>query len=196
MEVQSMLSERTNMMTKTNCAVAVFKLHTEAEAAINELNKSGFDMKKLSIIGRDYHTDEHVIGYYNAGDRMKYWGKLGAYWGGLWGLLFGSAFFFVPGVGPLLFAGPVVSYIVATLEGAVVAGGLSALGAGLYSMGIPKNSIIQYETAVKNGKYVLIAHGSDIETIHAREILKNTNPEALTEHRPKRISNEASVMTA
>ena len=44
-------------------------------------------------IGRDYHTDENVIGYYNAGDRMKYWGKLGAFWGGFWGLLFGSAFF-------------------------------------------------------------------------------------------------------
>ena len=74
-------------MNNNNCVVAVYKLHTEAEAAINELNKSGFDMKKLSIIGRDYHTDEHVIGYYNTGDRMKYWGKLGAFWGGFWGCL-------------------------------------------------------------------------------------------------------------
>jgi hypothetical protein len=86
--------------------MAVFKSHVEAETAVKELQKSGFDMKKLSIIGRDYHTDEHVVGYYNAGDRMKYWGKLGAFWGGFWGLLFGSPFFFVPGVGPLLFAGP------------------------------------------------------------------------------------------
>jgi len=67
------------MMTKTNCAVAVFKSHIEAETAVKELQKSGFDMKKLSIIGRDYHTEEHVVGYYNAGDRMKYWGKLGAF---------------------------------------------------------------------------------------------------------------------
>ena len=184
------------MMTKTNCAVAVFTSHLEAETAVKELQKSGFDMKKLSIIGRDYHTDEHVVGYYNAGDRMKYWGKLGAFWGGFWGLLFGSAFFLIPGVGPLLFAGPIVSYIVGALEGAVVVGGLSALGAGLYSLGIPKNSIIQYETAVKSGKYVLIAHGSELETIHAREILKNTDPEALAEHQPKRISNGASLMTA
>ena len=50
-------------------------------------------MKKLSIVGRDYHTDEHVVGYYNTGDRMKVWGKAGAFWGGLWGFLFGSAFF-------------------------------------------------------------------------------------------------------
>jgi hypothetical protein len=195
-QLQQMQNERMNIMNKTNCAVAVFKSHVEAESAVKELQKSGFDMKKLSIIGRDYHTDEHVIGYYNAGDRMKYWGKLGAFWGGFWGLLFGSAFFLIPGVGSLLFAGPIVTYIVGALEGAVIVGGLSALGAGLYSMGIPKNSIIQYETAVKSGKYLLIAHGSEMETIHAREVLKHTDHDSLAEHQPKRIGNEAEVMTA
>ena len=153
-------------------------------------------MKKLSIVGRDYHTDENVIGYYNAGDRMKYWGKLGAFWGGFWGLLFGSAFFLVPGVGPLLVAGPLVGWIVGALEGAVVVGGLSALGAGLYSMGIPKDSILQYETAVKSGKYVLIAHGSDAETTHAREIINRTNPEALQEHQPSCATKEACAVGA
>jgi len=183
------------MTPNNNSLVAIFKSHSDAETAVKELQQAGFDMKKLSIIGPDYHTEENVIGYYNIGDRMKYWGKLGAFWGGFWGLLFGSAFFFIPGVGPLLFAGPIVSYIVGALEGAVLVGGLSALGAGLFSMGIPKDSILQYETAVKSGKYVLIAHGSEVETVHAREILKNINPELLAEHQPKRISNTAPVMT-
>jgi len=182
------------MTPNSNSIVAIFKSHLEAEAAIKDLQQSGFDMKKLSIVGRDYHTDENVVGYYNAGDRMKYWGKLGAFWGGFWGLLFGSAFFFVPGVGPLLFAGPIVSYIVGALEGTVVVGGLSALGAGLYSMGIPKDSILQYETAVKSGKYVLIAHGSDTETAHAREIIGRTNPEALQEHQPACAGEEACAV--
>jgi hypothetical protein len=171
-------------MTENNSVVAIFKSHTEAESAVKELQKSGFDMKKLSIVGRDYHTDENVVGYYNTGDRMRYWGKLGAFWGGFWGLLFGSALFVIPGVGPLLMAGPIVAWIVGALEGAVVVGGLSALGAGLYSIGIPKDSIVQYETAVKSGKYVLIAHGSDVETAHAREIINRSNPEALQEHQP------------
>ena len=70
-----------------------------------------------------------TLGYYNTGDRMMYWGKLGAFWGGLWGLLFGSAFFLVPGIGPLVVAGPLVTWIVGALEGAVVMGGFSALGA-------------------------------------------------------------------
>src|ERR1017187_7282642 len=158
-------------MTKNNCMVAVFKLHTEAEAAINELNKSGFDMKKLSIIGRDYHTDEHVVGYYNAGDRMKYWGKLGAFWGGFWGLLFGGAFFWVPGIGQVLVAGPLVAAIVAALEQAVVVGGVSAVGAGLYSLGIPKDSVVQYETDLKAKKFVVVAHGTPQELKRANEIM-------------------------
>src|SRR5579872_6364507 len=151
-------------MMKNNSVVAIYKSHAEAEDAVKELQKTGFDMQKLSIVGRDYHTDEHVVGYYNAGERMKYWGKAGAFWGGIWGLLFGSAFFLIPGVGPLLVAGPLVGWIVGALEGAVVVGGLSAIGAGLYSLGIPKNSILQYETALKSGKFVVIAHGSAEET--------------------------------
>ena len=132
-------------MSEKNSVVAIFESHNQAEDAVRELQKSGFDMKKLSIVGKDYHTDEHVVGYYNTGDRMMYWGKLGAFWGGLWGMLFGSAFFFVPGIGPLLVAGPLVTWIVGALEGAVVMGGLSALGAALVSIGIPKNSVLQYE---------------------------------------------------
>jgi hypothetical protein len=72
-----------------------------------------------------------------------------------------------------------------------VVGGLSALGAGLFSMGIPKDSILKYETAVKSGKYIVIAHCSDAETVHAREIISRTNPEALEEHQPACASKKA-----
>lgn len=69
-------------MTKQNTVIGIYNTHTESEAAVKELQRAGFDMKKLSIVGKDYHSEEHVIGYYNAGDRMKFWGKLGAFWGG------------------------------------------------------------------------------------------------------------------
>ncbi len=172
----------TSTITKTNSVVAIYKSHIEAENAVKELQKSGFDMKKLSIVGRDYHTDEAVVGYYNAGDRMKYWGKLGAFWGGFWGLLFGSAFFFVPGIGPVLVGGPLAAWIIGALENAVVVGGLSALGAGIYSIGIPKDSILKYETAIKSGKFVVIAHGAAAEVERAREVIKNTNPDTAEYH--------------
>lgn len=63
-------------MNTENAVVAVYNTHGESEEA-----------------------DENVVGYYNTGDRMKRWGKVGAFWGGFRGLLFGSAFFAIPGIG-------------------------------------------------------------------------------------------------
>jgi len=163
-------------MAKENAAIAVYDNHIQAEAAIKELQKSGIDMKKLSILGKDYHAEENVLGYYNAGDRMKFWGKLGAFWGGLWGLLFGSALFFIPGIGHIVALGPVGGIIVGALENAVIVGGLSALGAGLFSVGIPKDSVVKYETAVKADKFLVIVHGTGDEVRKAKEIIKTTDP--------------------
>jgi len=138
-------------------------------------------MKNLSIIRRDYHTDEHVVGYYNVGEQMKVWGKTGAFWGGLWGLLFASVFFGIPGWGPPL-AGPLVSWIAGAMEGAIVVGGLSAIGAGLWSLRIPEDSILRYETALKTDKFVLIAHGSLNDTTRAKELISRTKLETREHH--------------
>ncbi len=178
-------------MPDKNSVVAVFDTHTAAEQAVLELQKSGFDMKKLSIVGKDYHTDEHVVGYYNAGDRMKFWGKWGAFWGGIFGMMFGSAFFFVPGIGPLAVAGPLVGWIVGALEEAVIVGGLSALGAGLYSIGIPKDSILKYETAVKSGKFVLVAHGTLDEVSRAKKLLDQAGIGGSTLHTGAQVAGAA-----
>ena len=169
-------------MTKTNSVVAIYDTHSQAEEAVKNLQKSGIDMKKLSIVGKDYHSEEDVIGYYNTGDRMKYWGKLGALWGGFWGLLFGAAFFAIPGIGPVLVAGPLVAWIVSALEGAVVVGGLSAVGPGLYSIGIPKDSVIKYESALKADKFIVLAHGTAAEVAKARDIMQTTHPAELALH--------------
>ena len=94
------------IMTTTTSVVAIYDTHEQAEHAVKELQQAGIDMNSLSIAARNTHTDEHVVGYYNTGDRMKYWGKVGAFWGGFWGLLFGSALFAIPCFGPILVAGP------------------------------------------------------------------------------------------
>ena len=169
-------------MSEKNSVVSIYNTHTEAEDAIKELQKAGFEMKKLSIVGKDYHSDEHVVGYYNTGDRVKYWGKLGAFWGGIWGFLFGSAFFFIPGIGPIVVAGPLVSWIIGALEGAAVLGGLSAVGAALYSIGIPKDSVVKYETSLKSNKFLLVAHGTGEEVEKAKKILETTHATETTIH--------------
>lgn len=160
-----------------NAAVATYETHEEAEEAVRDLQQAGFDMQKLSIIGKDYQLEEDVIGYYTVGDRMKSWGKAGAFWGGLWGLLTGSALFIIPGIGPILAAVPIVGWIVGVVEGMAIGGGLSALGAALFSIGIPENSIIEYETDIRAGKFVVIAHGT------LEEVSKIEGTLAKTKHR-------------
>lgn len=162
-------------MFETNSTVAIFDQHVQAEEGVRLLDRAGFDLKSISIVGKGYHTEENVVGYYTAGDRMKSWGKNGAFWGGIWGMLFGSAFFLIPGIGPIVAAGPVVAWIVGALEGAAVVGGVSALGAGLYSVGIPKKSILQYETSLRAGKFLLVVHGTADEVARAQSVLTKSD---------------------
>ncbi len=152
----------------------VFATHSEAEAAIKSLTKSGFDMKKLSLVGKGYHTEEHPIGFYTAGDRIKSWGGIGALWGGLWGLLFAPAIFFLPGLGLVALSGPLVAALVSALEGAVIVGGVSALGAALVQIGVPRDQVIKYETALKAAKFVLIVHGSVEDVTKAHAVLETS----------------------
>jgi hypothetical protein len=68
------------------------------------------------------------------------------------------------------------------LEGAAVVGGVSALGAGLYSMGIPKDSIVRYETALKTDQFLLIVHGTAAEVAKAKDIIETTHPAQFSLH--------------
>ena len=166
-------------MKAKNCVVALYKTHDDAEGAVKLLQRSEINLKQCSILGQGYHTEEEVVGYYNAGDRMMFWGKQGAFWGGIWGLLFGSGVFWIPGIGQVIAGGAIVSSIIGCLQGAVVIGGLNALGAGLYSIGIPRNSILQYETAIKANKFIVVFHGTVEETEKVRGILDLTPKETL-----------------
>jgi len=176
--------------------IAVFANHRLAELAVRKLADSNFDMKQLSIVGQGYHTEEKVIGFYNTGDRIKFWGQRGAYWGGLWGLFFGGVFMMVPVVGPVMVLGYLATVVASAIEGAVVVGGLTALGAALCSIGVPKDSVIQYETALKADQFLVTAHGTAEELARARAILANTSPSSLELHCGATTPAEITVAAA
>jgi hypothetical protein len=169
-------------MDATDAVVAVFADHQAAEAAVKKLTAGGFEMKNLSVVGKGYHTEEKVVGFYNIGDRIKFWGKRGAFWGGLWGLFFGGLFMTVPLVGHVVVLGYLSAMVISALESAVMVGGLSALGAALYGIGIPKDSVIQYEAAVKADGFLVMAHGTAEEMARAKAILGTANPSRLDFH--------------
>ena len=170
-------------MSENNVTVGIFASHTDAEEAVKRLSKIGYDMHRLSIIGADYEREEHPVGYYNMGDRARFWGREGAFWGSLWGLIMGgSGLFLIPALGTVFVLGPLVALLVSALEGAAVVGGISVFGAALYSLGIPKDSIINYETELKAHKYLLISHGSKEEVDRARDILKTIDQSHVATH--------------
>ncbi len=168
--------------TQEQTVVAIYDSHTGAEAAIKALQQAGLDMKRLSIIGKDFQTEEHALGFYSSGDRMKIWGGQGAFWGTLWGVLFGGAFFVIPALGPIVVMGPLVAWIVGALEGAAIGGAAGVLTAALTSIGIPKDSVVKYELDVKTGKFLVLARGTAEMIEHARSVLHSTGASRLTTH--------------
>ena len=169
-------------MNNTDIAVAVYDTHSKAENAVKTLQRAGFEMKNISIIGKDYQSEEHVIGYFNTGDRVKFFGKLGAFWGGLAGMLFGSALMFVPVVGHVIILGPLAATLLGGLQGAVLAGGAGALMGALTAIGIPKDSVLRYETALKADKFLLVVHGDGKDIERAREVLGDADSVSFDQH--------------
>ena len=163
-------------------AIGTFAHHADADAAVKELGLAGFDITRLSVLGKGYHTDEHVTGFYNQGDRVRFWGTRGAFWGGLWSLFFGGIFLTVPLIGPVVAVGYLGAMLVAALEGAVVVGGFSAVAAALYGMGIPKDSVLRYETAITADGFLVMAHGTAADMISAKVLLGKLSPLSLDMH--------------
>ena len=162
-------------MTEARAAIATYAAHQQAEAAVKELHRSGFPMNQLSIVGKGCQSEEHPVGFYTLGDRMKTWGGLGVFWGALWGMLIGAAFFWVPGIGALGAAGPIVHILAGAAEGAAVVGAASALGAALVSLGVPNDSVIKYESSLRADKYLLIAHGGAGQVEQACKVMARTD---------------------
>jgi hypothetical protein len=175
----------------TDTVVAVFANHPAAEAAVKTLTAGGFEMKNLSVVGKGYHTDEKVVGFYNMGDRVKFWGTRGAFWGGFWGLFFGGLFMTIPIIGHVVVLGYLATVVAAGIENAVIVGGLSALGAAIYSIGVPKDSVLQYETAVKTDSFLVMAHGPASDIARAKTILGTTNPTRLDVHAGTKVVEPA-----
>jgi len=182
-------------MKNSDTIIAVFQDHTGAESAVKKLAEAGFEMKNLSVVGKGYHTEEMVVGFYNVGDRIKFWGRKGAFWGGLWGLFFGGLFLTVPILGHVIVLGYLASAMISAVEGAVVVGGLSSLSAALYSIGIPKDSVVQYETDVKADGFLVMAHGTAEEIAHARSVLGTFSPSRVDVHAGRHAAQLVDQLT-
>ena len=169
-------------MSQENSVIGVYKNMAAAEEAVRQLDKGGFPIKQISIIGQDLQSEKEVHGFITTGDVAKSGAGTGAWMGGLFGLLIGAAFIWVPGFGPLMAAGPFAAALLGGIEGAVAGAAGGGLLGALAGWGVSKQHIVKYEEHLKSGKYLVIAHGSQAEVEKAKNILSEDTAVEVTAH--------------
>ena len=162
--------------------VGVYDRMSGPEEAIRRLSQSGFPIVQISIVARDLESEKEVHGYLTAGDVDKNGTTAGAWFGGLFGLLVGAAFLWVPGFGPLLVIGPLAAAMLSGIEGSLAGATSGGLLGALVGWGVSRQQVLKYEELVKSRKHLVIAHGSAEEVTQAHDILKGTAAEELAIH--------------
>jgi uncharacterized membrane protein len=158
--------------------VALFADSLGMQAALRALREAGFDMGKLSVIGKNQHQEVSVTGMVVSGNGTQYWGRFGALAGSLWRPRGGSALLLFPGVGQVVIFGPLVNAVGSALGAA--AG--TALGSTLASIGLPPDSALRYDSAIRQGRLALLAQGVASEAQAARRLLERAGATEVHEH--------------
>jgi hypothetical protein len=149
-------------------AVGIFDTHGLAQEAVQELRRSRCNIRKLSLIGRDAQTDDHALICYRTLELAPRKARCLMRAPGLWGMLLGAVFMWVPGLGGLVVGGPLAGEISQAIEGKAAAGDGNVVQTGLGSMGIPRESVLKYEMALRACKFVLVFHDTreQVQRIH------------------------------
>jgi hypothetical protein len=157
--------------------VAIFDSLGQVEEGIEALTEAGIKRRKISVVTQSLETVTKIHGYITHGEVTREGAGVGAWTGGLFGLLVGAAFFWVPGFGPLLVAGSLASALVGGVEGAAIgAAGGGLLGVLLGGV-VEKRHIPKYEEAIKSGKYLLVVSGSTEDVEQSLRVLENRGGE-------------------
>jgi uncharacterized membrane protein len=169
-------------MNSSGVTIAIYDSHEAAEKAVKSLRTAGIDFRKISIVGKDYHSEEQPVGYFNMGDRAKFFGKFGAFWGTLAGILLGAFVMVVPVFGHIVVLGPLAATVVSGIEGAAIGGAGGALVGALTGVGVPRDSAIRYQTAIEAGQFLLMVQGSQDDVGLAESVLRPSEAVSLETH--------------
>jgi len=176
------------MAGKNTAAFAIFPSRSEAEIAVNQLTAAGFTSQDVSVLmadksgTRDFATEKNT----KAPEGTTTGAGVGGTIGGTIGLLAGIGAIAIPGVGPLIAAGP----IMATLAGLGVGGAVGGVVGALIGMGIPEYEAKRYEGRVKEGGILVSVHcDSSDEVSRAKDILKGAGGEDVASSGEKSVSS-------
>ncbi|MET0090554.1 MAG: hypothetical protein ABW068_11165 [Candidatus Thiodiazotropha sp.] len=163
---------RADSRSQHQAVIGVFDTHAQAEGSIIKLQKQGYPIEALTLVGKGYHSEERPLGLYTIGDRVKAWGGTGLIVGAVWGLMFGAAFFWFPEFTAVGFADPVLDLFAASAEGAMAVGLIAAILAALFGLLLPWRAVIRYQGSVKADRFLLMAQGDETQIETARRLME------------------------
>jgi hypothetical protein len=166
-------AEDCKAMSKQNATVVICRSHRSAEAVVNALQESAYDVQKLAIIGRDCSAPPKRPAEAPAALEVKQRAELRSFWCRMWRRLPGGTFINVRGIGPVLVAGAIADWLAATGTDLMVQDGRDPLRTGLIRIGVPRGSSIKYEAALQADYYLVVAYGRPGEVMRAKEIMQS-----------------------
>ena len=169
-------------MSQQSSVVGMYPTLEAAEGAVKKLDQGKFPIQQISLVAKDIQDEKKVHGYVTACNVSKSGAKTGDWLGGIFGLLVGAAFIWVPGVGPAIVAGSLSAALAGGVEGALAGAAMGGILSGLAAWGISKEHILKYEQSVKAGNYLVIAHGTREEAAQAQKLLQGTGAAELNVH--------------
>ena len=159
------------MSNYNTAAFGIFSTRSNAESCVSALLDAGFSKDDISILAPDPNTTKELATEKNtkAPEGATAGATTGGAVGGAIGLLAGLGALAIPGVGPLIAAGPIMGALAGLGAGAAAGGFVGAL----IGMGIPEYEAKRYEGQVRDGGILVSAHcDSSEEVTHAKEVLK------------------------
>jgi hypothetical protein len=170
------IKEQTFMAGKNTAAFGIYRDRLSAENAVDVLREANFRNTDISALlpenlgTKDFAHQKNT----KAPEGVTAGATTGAVVGGGLGWLVGIGALALPGLGPFIAAGPIVSL----LAGAGAGGAIGGLAGALIGMGIPEYEAKRYEGRVKNGGILLSVHCDSSEwTKKAKDILERTGAE-------------------
>ena len=169
------MNDARNDTPRLDLLIGVFEREQQAEALVERLIGDDFPADRISVLHKGGGQGDDMLGisFDSGGERVRTWTEQGALWGGLLGLLArASGLFVLPGLGPLLAAGPVVEMIGGAVAGTLLGSGamagaaaLTQLATALHHIGIPEEQVRQLHQWIEQGRVVVILH-LDPDTDH------------------------------
>ena len=154
--------------------IGVFDNSTEAQRAVERMISAGMDRDQISIVGRDsdHESEPHTTKEHTSGAGKG--AGIGAALGGVGGLIAGIAGLAIPGIGPILAAGPIAAAIGGALGGAGLGAAAGGLIGALTDMGVPEEEARHYEDQVRQGRVlVTVRADNDDEADRAADIMQD-----------------------